>query len=381
MHDRSRVPENAELPPQSRQITSERKPTGLLSTWYRLTSPPEPAKTAPFQEKELFRRGRTGSQISIVLFFLIFTSIPAAFGSDGKPNPLLIGILVVNLLILCLALLLNRMGQVNLAGVLVVLSVISGPTTYIVTIPGGINTIALPTFSLLVLSLMCAVSFLPPAWIFVVAAINVAFTLFALTSLHSTGELQHLLQTAFPTVATPILLSQIIVSTVAYIWVSGARLAILRADRAEEVAALERRELERQQVEVEQKQQLDTGIQQLIQTHMQVANGNFTARAPLMKDNILWQVAYSLNNLLARLQSYQQITVQQKKNQEALNYLIQAVQHAKSAGEPLQVQRTGTPIDALIIELASLRFGNPAAERPNIPSPSLPRNHRIVNAD
>ena len=293
----------------------------------------------------------------------------------------MIGIIAADLAVLCLALLLNRLGQVNLAGILVVLSVITAPTTNILTTPGGINTSALPIFSLMVLSLMCAVSFLPPLWVFVVAAINVFFTLFVLTSLPSTGELHHLLQTAFPAVATPILLSQIIVSTVAYIWVSGARLAILRADRAEEVAALERRELERQQVEVEQKQQLDTGIQQLIQTHMQVANGNFTARAPLIKDNILWQVAYSLNNLLARLQSYQQITVQQKKNQEALNYLIQAVQHAKREGEPLQIQRTGTPIDALIIELASLRFGNPAAERPNIPSPSLPRNHRIVNAD
>ena len=232
----------------------------------------------------------------------------------------------------------------------------TGPTMNIVTTPGGINTSALPIFSLLVLSLMCAVSFLPPAWVFVVAAINALFTLFVLTSLPSSGELHHLLLTAFPGIATPILLSQFIVSIVAYIWVRGARLAILRADRAEEIAAFERRELERQQLEIEQKQQLDTGIQQLIQTHVEVANGNFAARAPLLKENVLWQVAYSLNNLLARLQSYRLLNVQQRRNQEALNYLIQAVQRAKKEGEPLRVQQTGTPVDALIIELASLHL-------------------------
>jgi hypothetical protein len=326
---------------------------------------------ASFQEREIFRRGRTGSQISIVLFLLIFVSLPAALSGA---NSLLIAILAADFLILCVALIFNRMGQVNLAGILVVISVITTPTTNIITTPGGISTIALPIFSLLVLSLMCAVSFLPPVWVFVVAALNAVFALFVLTNLPSTGELHHLLQTAFPAIATPILLSQVIVSAVAYIWVRGARLAILRADRAEEIAALEQRELERQQAEIEQKQQLDTGIQQLIQTHMQAANGNFAARAPLMKENVLWQVAYSLNNLLARLQSYHLLNAQQRKNEEALNYLIRAVQRAKREGEPLHVQRTGTPVDALIIELGSLRFGNPPAAHLNGPSPSLSRD-------
>lgn len=370
MYDRSWLPGDAEPTPQSRRATSERRPAGFLSIWYRLTSPPQPAETAPFQERELFRRGRTGSQISIVLFLLIFISFPAAFAGS---NSLLIGILTASLFVLCLALLLNRLGQVNLAGILVVLSIMTGPTVNIVTTPGGINTSALPIFSLLVLPLMCAVSFLPPVWVFVVAAINALFTLFVLTYLPTSGELHHVLQTALPGIVTPVLLGQFIVSIVAYIWVRGARLAILRADRAEEIAALERRELERQQLEIEQKQQLDVGIQQLIQTHVQVANGNFAARAPMMKENVLWQVAYSLNNLLARLQSYQLLKVQQRRNEEALKYVTWAIQRAKKEGGPLEVQRTGTPVDALILELASLQFGDPPAARPNIPSPSLSR--------
>lgn len=371
MHNQSLVPEKMEPAPRSEETMAEESSGGLLSVWYRLTSPPEPPRTASFRERELFRRGRTGSQISIVLFLLMFISFPAALAGS---NSLLVGLLGANILALCVALLLNRLGRVNLAGILAVLGVMTAPTVNIITTPGGINTSALPIFSLLVLSLMCAVSFLPPAWIFVVAAINALFALFVLIYLPSSGELHHQLQTAFPGIATPILLSQLIVSTVAYIWVRGARFAILRADRAEEIANLERREIERQQTEIEQKQQLDTGIQQLIQTHVKVAQGNFAARAPLMKENVLWQVAYSLNNLLARLQSYQQFNAQQRKNQEALNYLIRAVQRAKKEGEPLQIQRTGTPVDALIIELGSLRFGDPPTTYPDSPSPSSSRN-------
>lgn len=52
----------------------------------------------------------------------------------------------------------------------------------------------------------------------------------------------------------------------------------------------------------QQKQELELGIQQLLQTHIQAANGDFQARAPLAQDHVLWQIAYSLNNLLSRMQ-------------------------------------------------------------------------------
>jgi hypothetical protein len=66
-----------------------------------------------------------------------------------------------------------------------------------------------------------------------------------------------------------------------------------------EIIALER-------ANAEQKYQLEAGIQLILQTHVQTANGNFNARAPLTEDHVLWQIAYSLNNLLARLQRLSQ---------------------------------------------------------------------------
>jgi len=165
---------------------------------------------------------------------------------------------------------------------------------------------------------------------------------------------------------------QIIVAFVTYLWVTGAQQAIQRADRAEEIAALEQREIERQQHEIEQKQQLDIGIQQILQTHVQVANGNFSARAPLGRENVLWQIAYSLNNLLARLQGYHQMQEQVQRNRAAITYLVQAIQQAKRKGIPLQVERTGTPVDALILELSTRSISENGQGNGSMASP-IPR--------
>ncbi len=195
--------------------------------------------------------------------------------------------------------------MVTIAGIIVVLGVVTGPTTNIVTTPGGINTSALPLFGFLVLPLLCAVSFLPPGWVFVVAAGNSLFTLLVLRVLPSSGELHHLVQVAFPGVVTPILLSQWIVAIIAYLWVRGAKQAIVRADRAEEIGKLLREVAQRDHRIAVQKAQLDASIQAIEQVHEQVANGNFTARVPLAPDNVLWSISGKLNFLVARLQRVQ----------------------------------------------------------------------------
>src|SRR5579859_4469059 len=269
----------------------------LLHWWYRIASPPEPDEKASFEERERFRRGRTGSQITIFLFILLFISYPAAFAGS---NSLLIAILTADLFILTVAMALNRLRMVNSAGILVVLSFITSPTMNIVTTPGGVNTSALPIFGLLVLPLMCAVSFLPPWWVFLVGAGNCLFTVYVLKFLPSSGELHEVLKVAFPGVVTPILLSQGIVSIVAFLWVRGATQALLRADRAEEIAQLEAIEIKRKEEQLAVSKQIEDGIQQIIATMSRVVTHNdFSLRVPLSQENILWRVSKSTNNLLS----------------------------------------------------------------------------------
>jgi len=317
----------------------------MLQLWYRIASPPEPDASAPFEERELFRRGRTGSQISIFLFILLLISYPAAFAGS---NSLLIAILTIDLFILTLAMVLNRFRRVSIAGIMVVLCFTASPTVNILTTPGGVNTSALPIFGLLVLPLMCAVSFLPPWWVFVVGAGNCLFTVSVLKFMPSSGDLHEVLKVAFPGIVTPILLGQGIVSIVAYLWVRGATQALLRADRAEEIAKLEAIEIKRQEEQLAISKQIEEGIQQIITTmSIVVTRNDFSIRVPLSQENILWRVSKSINNLLSRLQGLKQSQEELKKTHAIAAEVAQRIRD----GLPIQLEFwTGTAFDSVIIE-------------------------------
>jgi hypothetical protein len=286
-----------------------------LNWWYRLASPVEPDSLASFEDQERFRRGRTGSQIILALYLLTIISIPA--GSAGN-NPFLTTILICVLCALVVATVLNRFGKVAIAGIIVVLAFTAEPTINIVTTPGGLDMMVLPIYGLLVLPLVCTVTFLPPWWVFVVAAANCIFAWYSLTYLPLTAELHATLEVAFAGIITPIIISQIIVAVVAYIWVQGASKALGRADRAEELVKLEHDLALQAREATQQKQQLETSIQKIIDTHMRVANGDFDARVPLTEDNLLWQISGSLNNLLSRTQRFRQESVRLQQVEQSL---------------------------------------------------------------
>jgi hypothetical protein len=126
-----------------------------------------------------------------------------------------------------------------------------------------------------------------------------------------------------------------------------------------------------------QKQELESGIQLILETHVQVANGDFATRAPLAQDHLLWQVAYSLNNLLARLQRLsqaeaelqqttvefrrqmgssqteaQQIKVELQQIYAETQTLVESLRQAKSQEHPIWVPPSHTLLDPLCRELA-----------------------------
>lgn len=274
-----------------------------LRWWYRLTAPSEPERSASFKEMERFRRGRTGSQIILALYLLLITSVFAGFVGTNK---YLIPIVIGSAFPLLVATVLNRLGKITPAGILVVLTFVAFPILNIVTTPGGLSMLVLPLFALLVLPLLCVVSFLPPWWVFVVALGNCLFTWFSLTYLPHTAELDAILTIAFVGIIVPIIFSQIIVSIVAYAWVQGTTQALIRANHAEEIARLEHDLGLQAEEAAQQKQQLDASIQKIVETHMRVANGDLSARVPLTNENVLWQISGPLNNLLARTQRWRQ---------------------------------------------------------------------------
>jgi hypothetical protein len=284
-----------------------RQESDIWQRWYNIASPVMPSSAASFKEMEKFRRGRIGSQIVLALYILLLLSIVAGFVGTST---YLIPIVIVAFCALIVAMVLNRMGKVNVAGSIVVLTSIAFPICNIVLTPDGLSILILPLYGLLVLPLLCAVSFLPPWWVFVVAFSNSIFTWASLTYLPRTAELSALLAIAFVGVITPIVFSQIIVSVVAYAWVRSTTQALIRADHAEELAKLEHDMALQAEEAAQQKQLLERSIQKIVETHMRVANGDFSARVPLTDDNILWQISGSLNNLLARAQRWRQEAAQ-----------------------------------------------------------------------
>lgn len=294
---------NVETP--SYLITRPQQENNIMRWWYRLTSPSEPGSLASFKEMERFRRGRAGSNIILALYLLFIISIPAQFVGT---NSYLIFIVIGAAVALAVGILFNRIGSVYIAGTIVTLTSISFPVVNIMTTPGGLSMLVLPLYGLLVLSLLCVVSFLPPWWVFVVALGNSLFTWISLASpfLAHTAELNSILNIASAGIIIPIVLGQILVSAVAYAWVQSNTQSLMRADRAEELARLEHDIALQAENAAQQKQLLEASIQKIVDTHIRVANGDFGARVPMTQDNVLWQISGSLNNLLARLQRLRQ---------------------------------------------------------------------------
>jgi len=297
-----KTPDGA-LPPGPSYLIKRSQKKQVLGWWYRFTAPTEPKGEASFQELEHFRRGRVGSQIILALYVLLFVSVLAQFVGTNRYLDYIVGGAAF---LLTGATILNRAGKVQVAGYIVVLTFLAFPIANIVTTPGGLSMMILPLFGLLVLPVVCAVSFLPPWWAFIIAAINICFTLYALTSLPRTVEVDAILAVAFAGIMTPIILTQLIISVVAYIWVHGTTQALQRADRAEQIARLEHDLAKQAEESARQKEQLDRSVQLIQETHVRVANGDFNARVSLTQDNILWQISGSLNNLLNRLQRQRQ---------------------------------------------------------------------------
>ena len=241
----------------------------------------------------------------------------------------------------------NRRGYFVAAGSLIVL-VLDG--SFALSLLGQpLAWITGSAFDVIVIALLVIVVFFPPRTVFVVMTVNILFivlwTYFGPHTAETTQFLQHNLYTFF----FPHLSLEFFVAVIICLWMNSALKVIAEL----EGSVLEQRAIEQQEEQLALKQQLEDGIQQILQTHVRAANGDFSARAPLNKENVLWQVAHSLNNLLSRLERFEELQDEMKQTHDAARVLVKAMRAAKANKQPFQPPRTtGTVIDQLIVELA-----------------------------
>ena len=90
----------------------------------------------------------------------------------------------------------------------------------------------------------------------------------------------------------------------------------------------------------------------IAQVHSEVARGNLNARVPLSKENVLWQIAVPLNNLLNRLQQWKNAADQMDYIQAAIVNAVQELQDGRRFQHLVFFQkRTNTQIDPLLAEV------------------------------
>jgi hypothetical protein len=319
---------------------------GFLGWWYRLTCPRVSPDTAnSLEEREKIRKARLASLTLLVLCGFVSLSIPVALINQNVP--LLVSICIL-LLSYSIGLVCNRKGNLILAGFLAIVPYNLGLISYLSSFPGGLNTGVLPTYDLLLEVSLVAVAFFPAWSLFIVTASNIAIIVGTLLLAPKAPDLVAFLHyDAYDVIIRPVIL-QLFAAFVVYVWVHSAYQAILRADRAEEVADLERREIERQEQEIEQKKQLDYGIDQIMASLNRVANGETNVKVPLDQNNVLWRVGYSINNLLARIHAIREERAELVRTKQIAAILTETL---KNGQLPKFDRWTHTCLDELLIEL------------------------------
>lgn len=240
----------------------------VLSWWDRLNVLPELAGSAPLAVRESARRKQLVSTILLVVAGFQLVNLPGAIKDQSS---VALGTVVLGLAICGVAMLFNRGGNAIVSSVLLIVVIDLGCGLMLLTSPKGLDVANLPVFDVLIVSELIAVSLLPAVSVFPIALGNIFFILGDIALQPHTPALNQLLASgmAYDAIIQPIGL-QIIVAVVTYLWVRSALRAIARADRAEEIAELKRRDAERTH-------QLETGIQQLLQTQVGYDNDSYNS--------------------------------------------------------------------------------------------------------
>jgi hypothetical protein len=349
----------------------------LFGWWYALTASPVVSDDAPLRERENVRISKLTS--ATLLFEIVYITI--VIGVAFTNNPHLLPVLIINYLCILIGIVCNRLRYARLAAILAFSTLEIGMfyNIFNLSMAGALNSYNLPLFDILVIPELIAVSLFPAWFVLPVGAFNCLSIAACLLFLPKTTDLQHALVVAAYNIYERPIAIQIVTALISYLWVSSAIQGLRRADNADEVNKLTQVLAVQQQAALQEKQLLEEGIQEIVAVHIQVANGNLDARVPLDQKNVLWSVAGSLNNLLARLQSWRQEAQQLKYVELSIQKTLSDVQQAKTRGTPLSYRRTGTILDILVSEFINTKLSDqlPYSQKDKINStPVRPLQHQ-----
>ena len=367
-------PQNGPSPSASSPWETSAPARPPVNWWLRHTSSGwEQPYFGTIAQRERARRSRLASWLILGLIVGVIILSPLAF-EDARARATL-GVWAVGLLI---AAVFNRRGWVTLAGMTLVVLFSGGILFANLASPLGLTLGELPNFDAYVVSVVVAATLLPRASIFLVAAGNSLLIIgnYALQP-HNANIVQDAHLYSSVTVQTvsflvrPIAL-QLVLAVVAYLWVRGVEEAIRRADRAEELAILEQREVDRARAEAERTFALEEGVRYMHQILAEWTQGDARHRIPHMPVGSLEQLRVDLNALVTRVSPELRADIQLSRLQEEVTSLSAALEAWVQGGPVIWPAPAGTPLDR-VVEFLRVAAGGRATRRPSwAPPPSSP---------
>jgi hypothetical protein len=141
---------------------------------------------------------------------------------------------------------------------------------------------------------------------------------------------------------------QFVFALIAYLWVRGTDKAIARADRAELIAALEARELERTRV-------LEEGVGYVRQTIARWVHGDLKARVPVMPMPALRNMCDDLNGFIIAFSYLSNADYHLRRLQGEVSQLTMALQEWAQGRVAILPAPSGTALDRVLELLADMR--------------------------
>ena len=337
--------------------------SSLSRAWLYFTAP---AGARNYQDAPLRSQREHLRRAGLTSYMAPFVFLAPLLLLQQASDPATLTSIITLMAVACIAIIFNRLGKQTVAALLLVLSmdvVIEGS---LLTAPGGLSTGWLLTFDLFVVPLIAVGVLLSRQYIWIFMVMHITCILGDFFLLPHAHDLQVLIQTWHgPTIAfaRPLII-QLGAGLLCFIEVRSTDQAINRADQAEELAQL------REQIATE-KRALELGIQEIMKTLTNAANGHYTTNSILSRDNVLWRISSTLNILFHRLQSArkQEMTVHQVEQDSAR--LLEAIRAAKRGQYPGWPHPTGGILDPLIRELRESTLSSLPSTQQLSPSPSM----------
>jgi uncharacterized membrane protein len=300
----------------------------LLNWWYSLSLPKRPPASSP-KEREQTRYAHLTAGL---LFLVIISFLPLApvmlFFSPASPSspPIAVGMLSL----LAISWICGRLGRQIFSATCLIAYVFLAVTGPLLTNP--LDASLTPLFGTFTIAIVLSGALMPPiaaiiTGLFSCLDIGVVAALSLNPTIYNRGGNLHFLTINVLSIVIllPITIN-LVVAVVVYVIMRNLLVTIRRADRAEEIVALQTAIAEHERERMQEQKQLEEGLEKIAEAHARIANGDYRTRVSLNDGNVLWSIAVPLNNLVNRLQYWKQDADTLLTTRQAAAYIASQMQ-------------------------------------------------------